>query len=814
MSRRLVIFGTLIVLGVPFPALAQTEPDPPPSGTADISLTATGPATVPTGGSASFGFAVTNEGPEIAPQASFSISVPDGFADTLVTPDDPAIACTWNPYAYGSPEAGAPEPGSEGGYASCDLGDVPPGGTVGFTLEATRIRAYQLYLSGWTGSASEDPDYSNNYVEFLLDADRSAPADLGIALGGPKQVTVGGDFQLELAVVNNGPSDATSVRATLLLPDGAEVPQPPEGCTAETSPDGGGAVAPAGGEPTSDPPEFWAPPTIRCEVGSLAAGATKTYSIAARRTSGWELWSSAWVAGANYDEVYDNDYAYWTAPADPSVSSDLAVSVTPPATDPLLGDTFDVSYEVTNLGPAPAGDVVLYDYLPYGLGFVATSDAGCTFEDYSSKDPAPYEGDLGAPAPVGQAEGAYPIYYGGGFLNCDHGLVEVGQTIETTITLERTSAYELYDYTSVSGSNWDPDYENNYVDTIYGPDLTTTADVATSVDAPADVAVGERFAFTLGVTNLGPNPATGVGLYDYLPPGIEPTSETLPGDCTYNGNGGEGSVPVEDTRPSYQNARELTCAFGTLDPDESRFVTIEATRTSEWEIWNSAWATSTSFDPEYENDYAYFVLPGETQWNDCSFDESSGDDAIVTDLCPVAAGAGADTVNVEASTSGETRDVRTGAGPDRISVDVATGSTSERRIDVRAGRGNDTIDVTIAPGAGAVHVVIRGGRGADRIRVDVAPQARNVLIQILGGRGPDSVRTVRYPRAEGVAAVIRGGAGRDVLLGGNGPDRLFGQRGLDLLDAGAGDDLLDGGRKGAVCLDGPGDDSLRSCRRR
>ncbi len=821
MRRNILMLGVVMALCVPSVAMAQEEPDePPPSGSADISLVGSGPSSVASGEAATFTFSVTNEGPETAPQANVSISVPEGFEDPVLTPDDPSVSCSWNGYAYGTPEADGAAPGWSGGYAMCDLGDMIQGRIVGFTLEATRVRAQELYVSGWAGSAAEDVNYEDNYVDLFVEADRSAPADLGVTMTGPKTIAMGDNFTLDVTVANDGPSDAERVVVTVMTPDGSEVQTVPEGCTySEGSNDGGGGVEPAQDEPitdgpSSDMPEFWAPPTIRCDVGSLTSGASETLSIVARRTSGWELWSSAWVSGANLDEFYDNDYASWSTPADPSVSSDLSVDVTPPSETPLVGDTFDATFSVGNSGPAVAGDVTLYDYLPYGLQFVSSTDERCTFEDYSYKEPTPYEGDLAASRPAGAAEDAYPIYYGGGFLNCAFGVVEIGQTIDVTVTLERTSAYELYDYASVYSSNWDPHYENNYSEAIYEPDRTHQADISVSLTAPEDVVVGENFEFTLDVTNLGPNPATGVGLYDYLPAGIEPTSETLPEGCTYNGYGGEGAVPQEDVRPSYENARELVCEFGDLASEESRSVTIQATRTSDWEIWNSAWATSTSFDPEYENDYAYFVLPGENPWDDCTFEEGKGDDSIVVDECAVASGDGADSVNVETSTGGKRRDVRTGSGPDSISVDVGTGSISDRRIDVRSGRGADGIDVTVAPGAGDVRINIWAGAGADRIRLDVAPQARDVVITIHGGDGPDSIRTVRYPRAGGVMTVIYGGDGKDVLLGGNGPDSLFGQSGRDLLDAGAGDDVLDGGKDKATCLDGPGMDSLRACRRR
>ena len=95
-----------------------------------------------------------------------------------------------------------------------------------------------------------------------------------------------------------------------------------------------------------------------------------------------EIYNSAWVMTSTYDENYENDYAFASVPADPSVTSDLWLKMAGPATTPLVGDTFDITITVGNDGPLAAGDVWVSDYLPGSLEFVSATPADrCSFNE-------------------------------------------------------------------------------------------------------------------------------------------------------------------------------------------------------------------------------------------------------------------------------------------------------------------------------------------------------------------------------------------------------------------------------------------------
>ncbi len=827
--RRFVPILAVLCLVLSGVAYAQQEPKPEePQGDADLSLILEGPGSLVTGEAATYQLTLINDGPDDATETSASLSLPQGLRSGDVTSTDPEAQCSWNGYGYAYPAEGDAA-SYDGGYATCYFGTLTAGEQRSVTVTVTRTRAYELYISAWSGSYVPDSNYEDNYAEIVLEKDASAPTDLAVSLQGPKHPAMGEGFDLNLQVSNLGPSTARSVDASLYLPQGTEFVAAPAGCLytaeqlpppradepVEPAPDGGGSggstggsTEPDAGAPDVSPPYFWAPEMVTCSLDQLDVDESAVFPITLKRTSGWELWASAYVGSYNLDELWDNDYASWSAPSDPSVTSDLEMRAQGPATTPLVGETFEMTYEVTNNGPAGAGDVAIYDYVPYGLTFVSSED--CVFEDHGIKEPQP---EADAPPAMGGAEAA-PVYYGGGSMRCDIGFLEAGASSSSTVTFERTSAYELYDYASVWTSNYDPVYDNNYTDTRFEADRTNSADVMVSISQPEDVEPGESFSFTIDVTNLGTKPATDVQVYDYIADGIELEAVSDDESCSYQG--GEETAPgatPDQSSPTYSSPRELVCLFGELQPSETRSVTVDAVRTTSWTVWNSVWVWSSSFDPDYNNDQAYFVLEGDDPYWDCSAEETSGSgDTVTTDVCPVATGGGPDTVGVEAGSSPDDRDVDTGTGADDVSIDIRTGSETRRTFTVRSGRGRDSINVTVAPGAGDAKVVIYGGKGADRVDLDIAPQARNVVVILRLGDGRDTLRTVRYQFGVS-SAVIRawGGAGPDVLFGGQGPDALYGRAGDDVLDAGAGDDLLHGDAGKDICVGGPGADRSDSC---
>lgn len=236
-------------------------------------------------------------------------------------------------------------------------------------------------------------------------------------------------------------------------------------------------------------------------------------------------------------------------------------------------------------------------------------------------------------------------------------------------------------------------------------------------DSPDPVRVGSQLTYTIGVENLGPDPATNVTVTDNLPRGVDLVSATGPGgNCAVQGG-------------------KVTCAFGTVKPVGVNYGGAQATATivvvprATGTIRNTATVKGDQKDPVKANNKATAstrVLGAPT---------CRGVVATVT------------------GTPGD--DVLLGTtGPDVI---VALGGAD--RIVSRAGRD------LICAGGGAD--VVGAGTASDRVFAGAGPD------RLLGRGGPDLLK--------GSAGndVIKGGAGADRLRGGRGFDRCRGGSGAD-----------------------------------
>lgn len=813
--RRLILAALVVVMAAPA-ALAQTSEGP----NADVSLSMTKPATTPLVGDVfQLVFTVRNSGPDAAPDAVFSDYLSQELELQSIQSTDVNDTCGRDePVAQAQPESGSGggsagsgsvSPARYGGGVNCTLGTLANGEETTITLTLKRVGARETYNSAWVGASVNDPDYDDNYTDLQLEADKSRPADVGVTMTAPKSPEVGADFSYTITVTNDGPSTADAVTLYDPIPYGAThrsvaTSRAADVCRLTEYPgyeDGGG-------------PAYGGYSELTCDLAPLPAGDAATITLNVNRSSAYEIWNSAWVWTSNYDANYENDYASHAIPADPSVTSDLAVTMRGPETTPLVGDDFSYVIEVTNKGPSQAGDVYLSDFLPEGVAFVSATPADkCSYND--SQPSGGKEAQSAAPP---SAEGAayYPIYANGVF--CNLGALATGETATVTITVTRTHAREIWNSAWVSSSNYDPNYDNNYSDVQTGPDKSKPADIGLTMTAPGKPDVGSDFDFVLTVTNGGPSQADGVVVTDYVPYGVDFKSVTssAPDACTYNSD--EEPQPYETTRPSFYGYREVGCELGSLPAGGSATVTITVTRTTEYEIWNSGWATTSNYDESYENDYASVLVEGEPYPGVCPAEGTAEgtreSDQIVVGDCAVEAKAGADSVEVVPSSGPSSSNVATGRGADTITVNLAIGSTSRRTIEVHGGPGADTIVLTVAPGAGNATVVLDGGRGDDYFEVSAPAGVTGLRILILGRDGNDTLswRRATSGSTSGVPGLrVRGGAGRDLLQGGDGPDRLRGGAGRDRLYGGLDDDHLVGGPGADICRGGPGRDTREAC---
>ena len=795
---RTALVAALLVM-VAAPAAAQA------ASSADLSLTSRGPARTPLVGEVfEITWSVLNSGPDSAPDASFFNYLGPELELISVTSSDSADACgadqpvVSNPEGEKPPEGGGGSGGPRGGGgAGCSLGTLAPGEGANIVFTLKRVSGRATYSGASANSSADDPNPENNYVEVYIEPDTSNPADVGVVLDGPRSPAVGSDFAFTATVKNNGPSSATGTALVVPVPEGVTV----QGVESSRETD------------VCRIDEFEAGfSEVVCDLGPLAASSSAVIRIAAARSSAWEIWTSAWVQASNYDPNYENDYASHVIAADPSVTSDLRLHMRRPSATPLVGETFDLSLKVSNVGPAAAGDVWVSVYLPPELEVVEVGSAGdCS--NHSGEQP----GGGGPPSAAPEGDAYYPI---GDGLSCSLGSLGAGASSVLEVTVTRRGAREMWSSGWVSSSNHDPDYENNYADLRIAPDKSNPADIALSMDAPARPEVDSDFDFTLAVTNLGPSRADAVRVVDPLPYGVDFVSAAADDPaarCSYEAGGPEPLEPEKDA-PSFYGGGEVSCDFGSLASGDTATATITVTRRTDYEIWNSGWATTSNYDPDYDNDIASVLVEGRPYEGVCPADQgaargSEAADSITVGGCDAGTGRGGDSITVVAGSEHRAATVAAGRGADTINVEITAAGDSRRWIQVLGGRGSDTIRISVAPGAGGGRIVVNGGSGNDLIEIDL-PTGADISITAAGGGGRDRVVSISSsPRRTATIAglTLLGGSGADLVQGGDGDDTLRGGSGRDRLFGALGRDQLFGGRGVDVCRGGPGREIMRSC---
>ncbi|MEM7584672.1 MAG: DUF11 domain-containing protein [Acidobacteriota bacterium] len=312
-----------------------TSEDTTVSAEADLSISKTDSVDpVVAGENLTYTVTVANAGPSDAQNVVVTDTLPAGV--TLVS----TSGCAEDP----------------SGVATCTLGTIASGDSAQYTIavavdaDASGTLTNQANVT----SSTADPDGSDNATTESTAV--NSEADLAISkTDSADPVTAGASLVYTLSVTNSGPSDAAGVVITETLPAGVTLVST-SGCSED---------------PTGVP---------SCSVGTVAAGdtvqATVTVSVDAN-TNGVIL-NQASVASATPDPDGSDNTASESTTVEGT--ADLALTVAD-APDPAApGATVTYTFEVSNLGPAPAAGVSVATTLPAGVTLAATT--GC------SEDPA------------------------------------------------------------------------------------------------------------------------------------------------------------------------------------------------------------------------------------------------------------------------------------------------------------------------------------------------------------------------------------------------------------------------------------------
>jgi large repetitive protein len=321
-----------------------------------------------------------------------------------------------------------------------------------------------------------------NNVESEDDQDSATvtPPVIDLALrktASPSRPSVGDVVTFVLTATNAGPSNATGVVVTDVLPNGLAF------VDSQTT---------AGSYNVADG---------RWNIGPIDSGQSVSLELMATVNSAGEKTNVAEVTSA---DQFDSD----STPANNDANEDdrASVVVTPASADlsltkssstltPNLGDTVVFTLTVSNAGPDAVTDVMVRDVLPAGLTFVSQSPSTANFNSTTGVWTIPAI-NSGATASL-----------------------EIRATVDSTG--DKINAAEI-----ITSSEFDPDStpgngdptEDDQAAVTLTPQLVDLA-LTKMVDDPQPN-VGDSIAYLLTLTNAGPSTATGVAVMDQLPSGV------------------------------------------------------------------------------------------------------------------------------------------------------------------------------------------------------------------------------------------------------------------------------------------------------
>ncbi|MEQ8329861.1 MAG: hypothetical protein RH859_05280, partial [Longimicrobiales bacterium] len=402
-------------------------------------------ATPNAGQTVAFTVTATNNGPSAATGVAISDPLPAGLT-----------------FASATASAGTYDQGT----GVWTVGALANGASATLTLNATvGLSAGTSATNTATLTAHDQAD--TNAANNAASATVTVPAvDLAVTktVDNPTP-NQGQNVVFTVTLTNNGPSEATNVRVSDVLPTG---------------------LTWAGGTATQG---VYSAGTGIWALGTLESGETATLTITTTVTAAAGTTVTNTATRFPPNEV-DTNPANNSASASVTVTAiDLAVSKSVDVATPGPGATVTFTVGVSNAGPSAATNVVLSDALPTGLTFVsATASQGS------------YDSGTGLWTVGTLANGA-------------------SASLTLTATVTAAAGTTVTNVASLSAHDQaDTEYEN---DTAAASVVVTAVDLAVTktVDNAAPHS-GQSIAFTVGITNNGPSAATNVIVSDALPAGL------------------------------------------------------------------------------------------------------------------------------------------------------------------------------------------------------------------------------------------------------------------------------------------------------
>jgi len=299
---------------------------------ADLSITKTdAPDPVIAGTNLTYTLAVNNLGPSDATNVSVTDTLPAGL--TFVSASGTGWTC-----------------GEASGTVTCTRAALAVGAAPDITIAVTVNPDTRGTLTNTASVTATEADPAMGNNSDSEDTTVAAQADLAVTkTDAPDPVLAGQNLTYTLTVTNSGPSTATNVTATDVVPAGLNF---------VSAMGSQGACTLAAG-------------TITCAVGTLAPGANATATVVVTPTAAGMVSNTVNVTATETDPDTSNNSATATTTVNPAI--DLAVTKTDSPDPVTVGNNLTYTVVVVNNGPSPASNVVLTDPLPANVSFVSAN---------------------------------------------------------------------------------------------------------------------------------------------------------------------------------------------------------------------------------------------------------------------------------------------------------------------------------------------------------------------------------------------------------------------------------------------------------
>ncbi len=242
-----------------------------------------------------------------------------------------------------------------GSSITFNLGSLQAGSNATLTVTVKTTIAGIITSTALVGDLETDPDPSNNSAS-LSTVVNVPTADLALSMSGnPNPVLLGGTLTYTISVTNHGPSAASLVTATNLLPASVSF------ISANPSQ---GSVAVNGANVT------WS-------VGSLGKGSSATVAIATRVSTSpsalGTVVAKAGVSAHEPDPLPGNNTATVLTQITPAADLFLTMSGNPSAV--IYGSNVTYTINLLNFGPSAATNVTVNDTFPAGMTLLSSNNS-------------------------------------------------------------------------------------------------------------------------------------------------------------------------------------------------------------------------------------------------------------------------------------------------------------------------------------------------------------------------------------------------------------------------------------------------------